>query len=65
MVDKYVSVSQRLAEVEHEAVFQIKNAVRAAHALAAQQKTPLSYAQLETVIDSDKESKLVKHRKGS
>ena len=36
-------------------VFQIKNVVRAAHALAAQEAAQVSYSLLETVIDLGKE----------
>jgi hypothetical protein len=36
-------------------LFQIKNAVRAAHSLAAQQEASLSYDYLVTVIDTGKE----------
>jgi len=36
-------------------LFQIKNAVRAAHALAVDEGSQLCYSHLETVLDSGKE----------
>lgn len=36
-------------------VFQIKNVIRAAHALAVQERAPVSYSHLEIVIESGKE----------
>jgi hypothetical protein len=39
-------------------VFQIKNVIKAAHALAAQERAPVSYSYLETVINLGKEFKV-------